>query len=97
MAEGNRHLGYKASLNDIEAASPGAKAAFYFGFLDRAAERFAPIAAAEREELHPCSHCGAPTTGEICAFCRLAERASDHEPVPIPAPRRRRGSGAVRP
>jgi uncharacterized protein (TIGR00269 family) len=97
MADGNRHLAFKASLNELEAASPGAKAAFYFGFLERAASRFAPVAEAERDDLHPCTRCGAPTTGEVCAFCRLTERASAHEPVPIPAPRRKRTSAKARP
>ena len=31
MAEGNRHLRYKEALDAVEAASPGAKQAFYFG------------------------------------------------------------------
>ena len=26
-------------------------------------------------ELHQCSRCGAPTTGEVCAFCRLRDRS----------------------
>src|SRR6267143_1476967 len=30
MAEGNRHLGYKHALNEIEEQSPGTKSAFYF-------------------------------------------------------------------
>jgi uncharacterized protein (TIGR00269 family) len=72
MAAGNRHLGYKAALNDIEARSPGSKAAFYFGFLDRVAPTLAPAAAEERKELHPCPSCGSPTVSETCAFCRLA-------------------------
>ena len=29
MAAGNRHLGYKETLNELEARSPGAKASFY--------------------------------------------------------------------
>src|SRR5919198_405272 len=62
MAEGNRHLGYKDALNAIEVQSPGAKAAFYFGFLDRAAARFEPDAAEERDELRACERCGTPTT-----------------------------------
>jgi uncharacterized protein (TIGR00269 family) len=74
-AVGNKHLGYKEALNAIEDQSPGSKAAFYFGFLDRAASRFAPRAATEREELHPCPSCGAPTTAEVCAFCKLVNRA----------------------
>jgi uncharacterized protein (TIGR00269 family) len=75
MAEGNRHLGYKEVLNALEDRSPGTKAAFVFGFLDRAQERFAGDAGAERAELGTCSVCGSPTTGDVCAFCRLRERA----------------------
>ncbi len=85
MAEGNRHLGYKDALNAIEARSPGTKHGFYFGFLDRAAERFAPDSAAEREALRPCIECGSPTTGEVCAFCRLAQRVT---PVQLSETRR---------
>jgi uncharacterized protein (TIGR00269 family) len=76
MAVGNRHLGYKEALNAIEERSPGAKASFLFGFFDRGHERFVGEAAAEREALVACARCGAPTTGEICAFCRLRERAA---------------------
>jgi uncharacterized protein (TIGR00269 family) len=76
MAVGNRHLGYKEALNAIEERSPGAKASFLFGFLERGHERFAADVAAERAALTACRHCGAPTTGEVCAFCRLRERAA---------------------
>jgi uncharacterized protein (TIGR00269 family) len=76
-AEGNKHLGYKAALNDIEDASPGSKHAFYFGFLDKASAHFTPEAAAEQEGLRPCSGCGAPTTDdELCAFCKLVARVT---------------------
>ena len=75
MAVGNRHLGYKEALNDIEATSPGSKAAFYFGFLERVAPMVAGTAAEEREGLHPCPGCGSPTVSEVCAFCKLVERA----------------------
>src|SRR3990170_3468613 len=34
MAAGNRHLGYKNTLNSLEQASPGTKASFYLNFLD---------------------------------------------------------------
>src|SRR5262249_27207783 len=44
MAAGNRHLGYKAALNDIEVTSPGSKAAFYFGFLEKIAPLVQPAA-----------------------------------------------------
>jgi tRNA-5-methyluridine54 2-sulfurtransferase len=76
MAAGNKHLGYKEALNAVEATSPGTKHDFYFGFLARASERFTPEAEAEQRELQPCASCGAPTPGEVCAFCRLVERAT---------------------
>ena len=76
MAADNRHLGYKDALNALEERSPGTKAAFVFGFLDRAHPRFAGAAREEREALRECSACGSPTTGDVCAFCRLRERAS---------------------
>ena len=91
MAEGNRHLRYKEALNGIEAASPGTKHAFYFEFLDKAADLFRPEAAAAQEGLRPCASCGAPTTGDVCAFCRLVERVSDAEPVPVELLRAGRG------
>lgn len=75
MAEGNRHLGYKEALNAIEERSPGSKAAFLFGFLERAHHRFTGDAEEERTDLAPCTHCGAPTPGDVCAFCRMRERA----------------------
>jgi uncharacterized protein (TIGR00269 family) len=76
MAEGNRHLGYKEALNAIEERSPGSKAAFVFGFLERAQPRFTPDATAEREQLQPCETCGAPSPGPVCAFCRMRARAA---------------------
>jgi uncharacterized protein (TIGR00269 family) len=85
MAAGNRHLGYKEALNVIEATSPGTKHDFYFGFLARASDRFTPVAEEVQEQLRACSRCGAPTTGEVCAFCRLVERATA---VPVELGRR---------
>jgi uncharacterized protein (TIGR00269 family) len=78
MAVGNRHLGYKGLLNEVEVTSPGTKAAFYFGFVERLAPLVAPSAEAEREGLHPCPGCGSPTVSELCAFCKLVERAGGH-------------------
>ena len=75
MAEGNKHLGYKEALNRIEEQSPGSKSAFYFGFLDRVSHLFTPEAAVEQAELKPCRECGSPTSGEICAFCKVIQRA----------------------
>jgi uncharacterized protein (TIGR00269 family) len=91
MAEGNKHLGYKAALNAVEAESPGTKHAFYFGFLRQASHRFAEASAQEADALGTCVSCGAPTTGEQCAFCRLTERVAGREPVALrPARGRRR-------
>jgi uncharacterized protein (TIGR00269 family) len=75
MAEGNRHLAYKEALNLLEQKSPGAKANFVFSFLERGHDRFAGDAESERVELTACAVCGSPTTGDVCAFCRMSERA----------------------
>jgi uncharacterized protein (TIGR00269 family) len=85
MAAGNKHLGYKEALNAIEATSPGSKQAFYFGFLARAVHRFADALPnpGGAEGAGTCRSCGAPSTGEICAFCRLVERTAGAEPVTL--------------
>jgi tRNA-5-methyluridine54 2-sulfurtransferase len=90
MAAGNRHLRYKDALNAIEAGSPGTKHAFYFEFLAKAAGHFRPEAATAQDGLVPCARCGSPTTGEVCAFCRLVERVEGAEPVPVELVRRGR-------
>ncbi|MCC6225266.1 MAG: adenine nucleotide alpha hydrolase family protein [Microthrixaceae bacterium] len=77
MAVGNRHLGYKEALNEIELASPGTKAAFYFGFLQRGAELLR-VDGDRAAELGVCERCGSPAGAAICAFCRLVERAGGH-------------------
>ena len=83
IAAGNKHLAYKESLNAIEARSPGAKSAFYLGFLDRMAPLLAGSSAAAAGHLNCCERCGEPTTGDTCAFCRLVEKAAIHDPVPV--------------
>jgi uncharacterized protein (TIGR00269 family) len=83
MAEGNRHLGYKEALNTLELRSPGTKNAFYFEYLDKASHLFTTGLAADREALNACTTCGAPTSTEVCAFCRLVEKASAAVPVVI--------------
>ena len=76
MSAGNRHLGYKGALNELEESSPGSKAAFLFGFLERAAPLVAGVSAAERQSLHPCPSCASPTVAPVCAFCKLVARAT---------------------
>jgi uncharacterized protein (TIGR00269 family) len=89
MAAGNKHLRYKEALNELEKRSPGTKADFYFGFLSRAADRFAADAALAEEQDGPsetigvCRSCGGPASGDLCAFCRLTDRVAGSEPVPV--------------
>jgi uncharacterized protein (TIGR00269 family) len=89
MAAGNRHLGYKEALDTVERSSPGTKHAFYFGFLDRAAEMFASGVAdgQGKADLGRCTRCGSPSATDICTFCRLVEQAAGAEPVAL-RPRR---------
>lgn len=68
MAAGNTINRYKEWLNRLEEQSPGLKAQFLFGFLDRGSDRFTP---ASDPVLRSCERCGQPTTGDVCAFCRL--------------------------
>ncbi len=83
MAVGNRHLHYKELLNQLEEHSPGSKAAFLFHFFDRAHARFAETVREDQASLEPCTVCGSPTPGGICAFCRLQERATRSDAVPV--------------
>jgi uncharacterized protein (TIGR00269 family) len=84
MAIGNRHAGLKETLNAMDERSPGTKASFYLGFLDRMAPllRERPDAEAAPEA---CPSCGSPSSsdGMPCSFCRLEENAGSHEPVPV--------------
>jgi uncharacterized protein (TIGR00269 family) len=67
---GNTQLRYKQALDMLEEASPGTKASFYQGYLERAKDRFEP---SEPAVLQPCVRCGMPTPVEVCAFCRMVE------------------------
>lgn len=94
MAVGNRHLGYKEALNALEETSPGTKASYYLGFLERMAPVLASLGSEATGTVRPCARCGAPTgaatdsvdgePGEaVCAFCRMVERSAGREPVPV--------------
>jgi uncharacterized protein (TIGR00269 family) len=76
MAAGNRHLRYKETLNELEERSPGAKAAFYLQFLDQMLPVLDGVAAEERALVGTCARCGSPSSAEVCAFCKLAERVA---------------------
>jgi uncharacterized protein (TIGR00269 family) len=74
FAKGSTTNLYKELLNQLELNSPGAKQQFYLQFLQARDRGTVSFAEAERAELHPCVHCGQPTTaGDLCAFCRLWE------------------------
>ena len=83
IAAGNRHLEYKVALNAIEKKSPGSKSAFYLNFLSKMAPVLEGQSTAAEGEVDVCQRCGAPSTGEICAFCRLVEKSGTHVAVPV--------------
>ena len=67
LVAGNTQLRYKEAMNTIERASPGTKAEFFLGYLERGMPLFR---SEDRADLRPCESCGQPTTGRFCAFCR---------------------------
>jgi uncharacterized protein (TIGR00269 family) len=71
FAKGATSIAHKELLSRLEESSPGAKHNFLFGFLDKARAAFARV---EAVDLHECSRCGQVTTGELCAFCKLADQ-----------------------
>lgn len=78
LVAGNTQLRYKEAMNSIERTSPGAKAQFFLGYLERGRVLFASQDVAK---LTACERCGQSTTGRFCAFCRaraqiLGERLS---------------------
>ena len=83
MAEGNTHHRYKDALTLLEESSPGTKHQMYFGYLKRAADRFAGEAGAPA--LVACALCGAPTvagkadrpTSSFCKTKQLAARNTE--------------------
>jgi uncharacterized protein (TIGR00269 family) len=67
LVAGNTQLRYKEAMNAIEQTSPGTKAEFFLGYLERGMPLFR---SEDRADLRPCEECGQPTTGRFCAFCR---------------------------
>ncbi len=90
MVEGNTQHKYKEALTLLEEASPGTKSQMYFGFLKKAAPRFA-AAPEDDVELTACAGCGAVTieveTGEpMCSFCKMKALAHRRRADSLPAP-----------
>ena len=82
MSAGNSHLRFKDALNLVEQASPGSKQAFFHKFLSQGAPFFAEAGDEKRAELGTCATCGGATPNDVCAFCRLVERAGG-QPVKL--------------
>jgi tRNA(Ile)-lysidine synthase TilS/MesJ/sulfur carrier protein ThiS len=85
MVGGNTVLRYKDALNSLEEHSPGTKAHFLFGFLDRVRDEHFGEAHTGAADLAACGECGMPTTVATrgpgapeepprCAFCRTRGR-----------------------
>jgi tRNA-5-methyluridine54 2-sulfurtransferase len=86
LVGGNTQLRYKEAMNQLESTSPGTKAQFFLGYLDRAAPLFATHGDVE---LAGCERCGQPTTGRFCAFCRARAQILGER---LEGPRDERGS-----
>jgi tRNA-5-methyluridine54 2-sulfurtransferase len=79
LVGGNTVLRYKDALNELERHSPGTKAQFLFGYLDRVRDRHFAGAEDADGALTPCERCDMPTSHRgdgpaICAFCRTQDR-----------------------
>ena len=68
-------LTHKGILNRLEDVSPGAKANFFYGFLEKGRVAFEKAGGVALSE---CVRCGQVTTGELCAFCKLADQVKRH-------------------
>jgi len=86
LVAGNTQLRYKEAMNQLESTSPGTKAQFFLGYLDRAAPLFAMQ---DEVQLVGCERCGQRTTGRFCAFCRARAQILDER---LEGPRAERGS-----
>lgn len=80
---GNVQLRYKEALNAIEATSPGTKAEFFLGYLERGVPVFM---SSDDVRLSPCDRCGQPTPGRFCAFCRAPAQVLGERPMPLEEP-----------
>ena len=75
MAKGAKSLAYKDLLNSLEEQQPGAKQRFLTGFLKQGRKAVAASdGLRDGVQLRACANCGQPTTAEVCAYCRMAER-----------------------
>ncbi|MDQ3951948.1 MAG: adenine nucleotide alpha hydrolase family protein [Actinomycetota bacterium] len=94
MVEGNVQHRYKEAMALLEEASPGTKHQMYFGFLKKAAGRFAE--SDDDVTIVRCTSCGAPTIDwgqddPQCSFCKTKALALKRkETGETPRPRKSR-------
>jgi uncharacterized protein (TIGR00269 family) len=74
MAKGAKSLAYKGMLNALEEEQPGAKYGFLVGFLKQGRHALPRGDFDQATDLRECTRCGQPTTGELCAYCKMADR-----------------------
>lgn len=74
MAKGAKSLAYKGMLNALEEEQPGAKYGFLVGFLKQGRHAVPGGDFDQATDLRECARCGQPTTGELCAYCKMADR-----------------------
>jgi uncharacterized protein (TIGR00269 family) len=74
MARGAKSLAYKHLLNTLEEQQPGAKYQFLVGYLKQGRAAVETGGFDQATDLRACARCGQPTTGELCAYCRMADR-----------------------
>jgi uncharacterized protein (TIGR00269 family) len=79
FAKGATSLYYKDIINQLEHQMPGSKRRFLDGFF-QVRDRFVQ---SEPVELRPCRQCGQPTTGDVCAYCRLVEQVHRHSTASV--------------
>ena len=97
LVEGNTQHRYKEAITLLEESSPGTKHQMYFGFLSRAADRFAQDSGGD--ELVSCAECGAPTYQAnaaadgpvLCSFCKTKALALGRKERGETGPHPRRG------
>ncbi len=73
FSAGSTNLVLKEIIYRLEHHSPGTKRRFVEGFF-RWRERWLRQAVQQKPELHPCTVCGYPTPGDVCAYCRLRDQ-----------------------
>ena len=74
MAKGAKSLAYKDMLNSLEEEQPGSKYRFLVGFLKEGRRALPEGGFDQATDLRACVRCGQPTPGELCAYCRMADK-----------------------